>query len=45
MFIEGGVRVVLTPSGVIWHNADGAISIAHADAHIQLLTELDPRKV
>jgi hypothetical protein len=45
MFIEGGVRVVLTPSGVIWHNAGGAISIAHADAHIELVTGLDPREV
>jgi hypothetical protein len=45
MFIGGGVRVVLTPLGVIWHNAGGAISIAHANAHIELLTGLDPREV
>lgn len=47
MFIECGGRVVLTPLGVICHNAGGAISdCSHANAHIQLLTELYllPRK-
>jgi hypothetical protein len=44
MFIEGGVACVSHSLGVICHNAGGAISIAHANAHIELLTGLDPRE-